>query len=94
MMNFDEFSINEALIPMKKYTEEDIKKMLSKYLKKDIEKIPRKAVNYYSVALYQLQKKFNGYHPDDTDHEGPADDLFMDILKRIYHVSTGKKFHN
>jgi len=92
MMNFEEF-LNEALIPQKKYTEDDVKKMLSKYLQKEVDDIPKKAVNYYSNALYMLQKKFNGYHPDDTDHEGPADDYFMDILKKIYHVSTGKKFH-
>lgn len=89
MMNFEEF-INEAMIPQKMHTEEDVKKMVSKYLQKDVDKIPKKAVNYYSNALSMLQKKFNGYHPDDTDHEGPADDLYMDILKRVYHVSTGK----
>lgn len=88
-MNFEDF-VNEALIPMKKYSEADIKKHISKFMNKEVDSIPRAAVNYYSVAVRSLKKKYSGYDPDELSHEGPADEEFMKILKRVYDKSVQK----
>lgn len=90
MMSFDGF-INEALIPMKKYSEDDIKKHISMFMKKDVENIPRSAVNFYSVAIYNLRKKYSDYDPDELSHEGPADEEYMKILSRVYDKASRKR---
>jgi hypothetical protein len=89
-MNFEEF-VNEALIPMKKYSEDDIKKHISKFMKKEVGDIPRSAVNFYSVAIHNLKKKYSGYDPDELSHEGPADEEYMKILQRVYDKASRKK---
>lgn len=91
MMSFEEF-LNEALVPMKKYSEQDVIKCIKMFLNKDVDRVPKKLLNYYNTSLYQLKKKYNGYDPLETTHEGDADELYMKILNNVY-AKLKKEIH-
>ena len=87
MLQYNEF-INEALIKMKHYSEADIIEHSKKFLKKEIDYIPTRMINFYNASIYQLRKKFAGYDPDKVDQEGEADEFYIKILNKVYINST------
>ena len=91
MMTFDEF-LNEALVPMKKHSEQEVTKHIKMFLNKDVDKVSKNSLNYYNTAIYQLKKRYNGYDPLETTHEGDADEHYMKILNNVY-AKIKKEIH-
>lgn len=67
------------------FSGKDLHDHLKKFLGEDTREyeVSRKIVNFYNYSVNFLTNKYKGYDPLKDDQEGPADEEYINILKRI-----------